>query len=129
LDRPKFHGFWDILQRVGQHRRQHLLVVFQHPDRGPAHELRNDSRVDPSRACRFLGRFRSAVFVQVRARGSARAPKLSREQLAQVELELAKGAEANGSASDLWTLKCLAELIERVNGASYHPARVWYILR
>src|SRR5438270_175568 len=65
-------------------------------------------------------------------RGAGRAgrlPKLSREQLAQVEVELAEGAEANGYPNDLWTLKRVAEVIERVTGVSYHPARVWHILR
>src|SRR4051794_19660893 len=41
-------------------------------------------------------------------RGAGRAgrlPKVSREQLEQVEMELAKGAEANGFPNDLWTLK------------------------
>jgi transposase len=66
----------------------------------------------------------------LRAAGRAgRLPKLSREQLAQVEVELAKGAEANGYTTDLWTLKRVAEVIERVTGVSYHPARVWHILR
>ena len=65
-------------------------------------------------------------------RGTGRAgrlPKLSREQLAVVEVELAKGAEANGYANDLWTLKRVVEVIERVTGVTYHPAHVWYILR
>jgi len=66
----------------------------------------------------------------LRAAGRAgRLPKLSRAQLAQVEVELAKGAEANGYTTDLWTLKRVAEVIERVTGVSYHPARVWHILR
>jgi transposase len=65
-------------------------------------------------------------------RGAGRAgrlPKLSREQLALVEVELAKGAEANGYPNDVWTLKRVSEVIERLTGVSYHPARVWYILR
>src|ERR1700674_5349393 len=40
-------------------------------------------------------------------RGAGRAgrkPKLNDEQLAQVELALASGAEANGYFTDLWTL-------------------------
>jgi transposase len=66
----------------------------------------------------------------LRAAGRAgRLPKLSPEQLTRVEVELIKGAEANGYANDLWTLKRAAEVIERVSGVSYHPARVWYILR
>jgi transposase len=66
----------------------------------------------------------------LRAAGRAgRLPKLSHDQLALVEIELAKGAEANGYANDLWTLKRVAEVIERMTGVSYHPARVWYLLR
>ena len=66
----------------------------------------------------------------LRSAGRAgRLPKLSGEQLALVEVELAKGAEANGYANDVWTLKRVAEVIERLTGVSYHPARVWYILR
>ena len=67
-----------------------------------------------------------------RLRGAGRAgrlPKLSPDQLALVEGQLAKGAAANGYANDLWTLKRVAEVIERVTGVSYHPAHVWYILR
>src|SRR5215216_6030309 len=42
----------------------------------------------------------------LRAAGRAgRLPKLSREQLSQVEAELAKSAEANGYANDVWTLQ------------------------
>src|SRR5436190_6102439 len=65
-------------------------------------------------------------------RGAGRAgrlPKLSRQQLELVEVESAKGAEANGYANDLWTLQRVAEVIEKLTGVSYHPAHVWYILR
>jgi len=66
----------------------------------------------------------------LRAAGRAgRLPKLSRDQLAQVEIELARGAEAHGYPNDLWTLKRVTEVIERLTGVTYHPARVWYILR
>jgi transposase len=66
----------------------------------------------------------------LRAAGRAgRLPKLSREQLVQVESELIKGAEANGYPNDVWTLQRAAEVIERVTGVSYHPAHVWSILR
>src|SRR5919202_894074 len=66
----------------------------------------------------------------LRAAGRAgRLPKLSREQLVQVEAALAKGPEADGYATDLWTLARVAEVIERVSGVSYHPHHVWRILR
>ena len=66
----------------------------------------------------------------LRAAGRAgRLPKVKREQLDQVETELAKGAESNGYPNDVWTLQRVAEVIERTTGVHYHPARVWYILR
>lgn len=40
-------------------------------------------------------------------------PKLSRDQLAHVELELVKGAEANGYPNDVWTLQRVAERPEQ----------------
>lgn len=66
----------------------------------------------------------------LRAAGRAgRLPKIKREQLDQVEAQLAKGAEANGYPNDVWTLQRVAEVIERTTGVHYHPARVWHILR
>ena len=65
----------------------------------------------------------------LRAAGRAgRLPKLNRDQLAQVEVELAKGAGGHGYRNDLWTLKRVAEVIERVTGVRYHPGHVWYVL-
>jgi transposase len=58
-----------------------------------------------------------------------RPAKLSTAQLAKVEKALAKGAEANGYETDLWTLPRVAEMIERLTGVAYHPGYVWYILR
>ena len=66
----------------------------------------------------------------LRSAGPAgRKPKLSASQLAQVVKALAKGAEANGYATDLWTLARVAEVIRRVTGVTYHPGHVWYVLR
>jgi transposase len=87
---------------------------------GVSHQIVSDWRA----AWRRSGR------AGLRAAGRAgRLPKLNSDQLAQVEVELAKGAAANGYANDLWTLKRVAEVIERVTGVSYHPAHFWYILR
>lgn len=62
----------------------------------------------------------------LRAAGRAgRLPKLSQAQLALVEAALLEGPEAHGYATELWTLQRVAEVIERVTGVSYHPARVW----
>jgi transposase len=60
---------------------------------------------------------------------AGRLPKVSGEQLVEVEAALAQGPEANGYATDLWTLARVAEVIERVTGVVYHPHHVWRILR
>ena len=65
-------------------------------------------------------------------RGAGRAgrrPRMNQAQLAKVEKALAKGAEANGYVTDVWTLPRVAEVIERLTGISYHPGHVWYLLR
>jgi len=56
-------------------------------------------------------------------------PRLTQAQLTRVAKALAKGAEANGYATDVWTLPRVAEVIQRVTGVSYHTGHVWYILR
>ncbi len=49
-------------------------------------------------------------------------PKLSKEQLAQLPDELAKGAEAFGFRGQVWTTGRVACMIKQVFGVSYHPA-------
>jgi len=66
----------------------------------------------------------------LRSAGPAgRKSKMSEGQLADVQNALVRGAEANGYATDVWTLPRVAEVIEHVTGVSYHPGHVWYILR
>ena len=60
---------------------------------------------------------------------TGRPPKISHEQLVQLEVELLKGGEASGYPNELWTLRRVAEVIERITGVAYHPARVWHRLR
>src|SRR6266511_3489712 len=66
----------------------------------------------------------------LRSAGRAgRKPKLSDDQLERVRSTLLNGAEANGFATDVWTLSRVAEVIERLTGVSYHPGNVWSVLR
>lgn len=65
----------------------------------------------------------------LRAAGRAgRLPKLDAAKLQDVEAALLKGARAHGYPNDLWTLKRVAEVIEKRTGVSYHPNHVWRIL-
>lgn len=60
---------------------------------------------------------------------AGRMPKLSDEQLAEIETELLKGPRANGFATEMWTLARVAEVIERLTGVRYSLTQTWTILR
>jgi transposase len=60
---------------------------------------------------------------------SGPAPRLSDQQLAEVEQALLAGATANGFTGELWTLERIAAVIERLTGIRHHPAHVWAVLR
>lgn len=56
-------------------------------------------------------------------------PKLTHEQMKQLQGLLAPGAEAYGYRGQVWTTKRVAEVIWRTFGVSYHPAHVSRLLR
>jgi transposase len=58
-----------------------------------------------------------------------RTPRLSDQQLAEVETALRAGPKANGFGTDMWTLARVADVIERVTGVRYSLSQTWLILR
>jgi transposase len=60
---------------------------------------------------------------------AGRKPRLTGEDLRELDRELKAGARAYGFATDLWTLPRVAKVIEDVTGVRYHPGHVWRILR
>lgn len=56
-------------------------------------------------------------------------PKLNAQQLAQLSVELSKGAEAFGFRGQVWTTERVAQMIQRVFGVRYHPAHCSRLLR
>ncbi len=60
---------------------------------------------------------------------AGRPPKLTAANLQWLKRALTAGPEAHGSAMGLWTLKRVAQLIERQWGVRYSQPRVWQILR
>jgi transposase len=58
-----------------------------------------------------------------------RTPRLSDEQVAEVEAALLNGPTANGFATDMWTLARVADVIERMTGVRYTLSQTWLILR
>ena len=58
-----------------------------------------------------------------------RTPRLSDEQVAEVETALLAGPKANGFNTDLWTLARVTDVIERLTGVRYTLSLTWLILR
>jgi transposase len=60
---------------------------------------------------------------------AGRLPRLSDDQVAEVEKALLAGPRANGFQTDVWTLGRVAEVIEKLTGVRYSQTRTWEILR
>ncbi len=56
-------------------------------------------------------------------------PRLSHEQLAQLEQALLDGPSAARYQTELWTLARIAALIKKLSGVSYHPSHVLRVLQ
>jgi transposase len=56
-------------------------------------------------------------------------PKLAPPQRRKLIKLLLKGPRAHGHPTDLWTLKWIAEVIERHFGVRYDPSGVWHMLK
>lgn len=60
---------------------------------------------------------------------AGRKPRVSSEQLDQVEQGLLEGPRTLGYRTELWTLPRVAELIQRITDVRYHPGHVWRVMR
>src|SRR4051795_5122026 len=89
----------------------------------------------PEDVARFLDCGRSSVYTWLKlAREDlgklaakphpGRTPRLTAEQLAELDGLLLKGAKAHGVRTDLGTAARAAELIERQFGVAFHPEHV-----
>ncbi|MCK4415314.1 MAG: IS630 family transposase [Candidatus Eisenbacteria sp.] len=61
--------------------------------------------------------------------GPGSVSRLTASQKERLRTLLTQGPAAHGYKTALWTLKRVAEVIERHFGVSYHPGHVWRILR
>ncbi len=96
------------------------------------------SQADVSRFLRVSRQSVSRWFQQWRQGGSralkkspstGRPARLTPAGLRQVERALLQGARAQGYPTELWTLRRMAEVIERTTGVAYHQGHVWRLLR
>lgn len=61
-------------------------------------------------------------------RTPGRPPRLSASQRRRLLGVLQRGPPAAGYPTELWTLKRMAEVIEKKFGVRYHPGHVWWLL-
>ena len=94
----------------------------------------------PEDVAHFLGCGRSSVYTWVKLAREALAklaakphtgpkPRLSAQQLRELEGLLRKGAKAHGWRTELWTAARVAEMIERHLHVRFHPEHVRKILK
>jgi transposase len=94
----------------------------------------------PDDVAHFLGCGRSSVYTWVKLARQAPEklaakphtgpkPRLSADQLSELEALLLKGAKDLGWRTELWTARRVAELIERHFGIRFHPEHVRKILK
>src|SRR4051795_4906429 len=94
----------------------------------------------PAKVAYFLGCGRSSVYTRVKldreAAGKLAAkphtgptPRLTDEQVKELEGLLLKGAKAHGWHNELWRARRVAEMIRRHFGVEYHTEHVRKIIR
>jgi transposase len=67
--------------------------------------------------------------LRAKPRQGAKRWKLSPRQRGRLAKRLLKGPLSHGYRTELWTLRRVAEVIERHFGISYHPHHGWHVLR
>ena len=94
-----------------------------------------------AQVARRLGVTPAAVSQWVKARRSGgeqvlrakphpgRPPNLDTKQLARLEKWLSRGPRRCGYRTELWTLRRVAEVIEKHFGVHYDPSGVWHVLK
>ena len=93
------------------------------------HDIAAALGVTPGAVSQWLKRAREEEVEALRRHPApGPAPKLTREQLAQLPALLACGAEAYGFRGQVWTCKRVGEVIRRTFGVTYHPAHVSRLL-
>ena len=98
-----------------------------------------DQGESPTTIARILGTDRSSLYRWRQAARTAAGlaakpqpgptPRLSDEQLLQLERLLQRGAKAHGWPNQLWTAARVAVLLRRHFGVSYHPDHLRRALR
>lgn len=85
--------------------------------------------VTPAAVCQWAKARREGGDAALKARTAPGRPrKLTPGQLARLEKLLLRGPRRHGYATELWTLRRVAELIDKHFGVTYDPSGVWHVL-
>jgi transposase len=96
----------------------------------PQAEVARTLGVSRQNVSRWYRRWQQGGDAALRSRGApGRTPRVTPEQLAEVEQVLLAGARASGFGTDLWTLPRIAQVLERHTGVAHHPGHVWRLLQ
>ena len=92
-------------------------------------EIARELKASRQSVSRWYADWRRGGSSALRGAGRAgRKPKVDRGQLKKVDRALRQGAKAHGFPTDLWTLRRVGAVMERVTGVRYHPGHVWKVL-
>lgn len=111
-----------------ERRRMRAVRLFEQGETQSAVARRLD--VSRTTAMRWAQAWEEQGREGLRAAGRAgRVPRLTEEQLEQIEEVLLGGPLGAGYQTEYWTLARVAEVIEQLTGVRYHPGHVWRVLR
>ena len=93
-------------------------------------EVASELGVTPAAVCQWAKAQRKGGDAALKARPAPGRPrKLTPKQLTRLEKLLLQGARRHGCATELWTLRRVAELIHKHFDVTYDPSGVWHVLR
>lgn len=113
-------------EQLEQRRRRAIQLLNE--GKGPS-EVARAVKSSTSSVRRWRDAYRANGWEGLRSRPvPGRPSKLSWSQKEQLQLVLERGPAGAGYSTDLWTLKRVAQVIQRRFGVDYDPSSVWHIL-
>lgn len=92
-------------------------------------EVARTLNVSRQSACRWFHAYKRQGQQGLEGTGQpGRKPRLSPQDRERLEQALLRGPGAFGYATERWTLKRIARVIEEVCEVRYHPGHVWHLL-
>lgn len=113
-------------KQLEQRRRRAIQLLNQ--GRSPS-EVARAVKSSTSSVWRWRDAYREGGWQGLQARPiPGRPSKLSSSQKEELQRVLERGPAAAGYGTELWTLRRVAEVIQRRFGVDYDPSSVWHIL-